>query len=690
MFILSVLFVLFSSYLFLSILDKKFRFKNNLGFIFYILLLFCQIIISFEFLSLFKIISRNSLLILNIIFFVISLIIWIKNDRYIYRPKIQEELIKIKKALKKDKLLMFVAFCFIVFFVSMLIVALFFPVKYGDALGYYLSRCTNWIQNGNLAHYITTDSRELIMPINSELMYMWVLLFLKNEIGIGIFPFIFYINAIYVIYNFLGELGFCRRKRLWSIFVFSSLALVYLESAIPISDLWVGALLLTCIYLFFIAVKYNKLFLVYFSSLSIALAFGVKTTSIIATPSIFIILFLILYLYKKENMKRYILYFGIFLFINFIIFSSYNYILNFIDYGNPISDTSQLLLNKFRGGFKGYLTNLIRYSFSIFDFSGFIDAFGLEKIIENMQDKVFAIINETRDSYVSPYFEHFFAYTSKLGPAHSSLGIIGLLAFYPSIICAICINIKKKISKKEILLASLAVSYILNILIFSRVMVFTRFNMRYLLTFVVIASPILIYTYIRKNFSIYKIIVVWFLFIYLAFNSHAQPLIFVKEFFKHKTLPAELQIKDRTFILEDNDEFKIRRYFLEKKRCKIGIIIYQKHRPIYYIQKLRLNGFYMEIILPDMLKEYDLLKYDYIILMKNKVMSTEVKNFNKYKVKETENYCVYKDWQGNIIQEGVPVIVSCIIPKEYLAKNGFELVDDIYLEEYHLFKNIKK
>ncbi len=689
MFILSVLFVLFSSYFFLSILDKKIKFKNNLGFIFFILLLFCQIIISFEFLSLFKLISKTSFIIINIVFFVISLFLWLKNERYIYIPNIKEEFIKIKKALKKDKLLMFVAFCFIVFFVSMLIVALFFPVKYGDALGYYLSRCTNWIQNGTLSHYITTDSRELIMPINSELTYMWVLLFLKNEIGIGIFPFIFYINAIYVIYNFLGELGFCRRKRLWSVFVFSSLALVYLESAIPISDLWVGSLLLTCIYLFFIAVKYNKSFLVYFSSLSIALAFGVKTTSIIATPSIFIILFLILYLYKKEKMKKYILYFGIFLFINFIIFSSYNYILNFVDFGNPISDSSQLLLNKFRGGIKGYLSNLIKYMFVMFDYSGVIDFIGIGKVIEGFQDKVLSIIGVSRNSYTSLYFTSYFSYNSALVIVNSFLGVVGLLTFYPSIIFAIYSYIKKKSSKRTILLVSLALSYIINILIFSRVMVFTKFNMRYLLAFVVIASPILVYTYIRKKFNIYKIVIAWFLFIYLAFNSHAQPFIFIKEYLKYKSLPANLQVKNRSFILEDCDEFRIRDYFLNKDRkYKIGIIIYPKKNPVYYIQKLRLDGYYMKTILPDEIDSSDISKYDYLITMKDSIASTDVKKINSNRNKNS--YCVYKDWQGNVIKEGIPVIVSCIIPPEYFFKNGFELVNTIYLKDYYLFKNMKK
>ena len=179
-------------------------------------------------------------------------------------------------------------------------------------------------------------------------------------------------------------------------------------------------------------------------------------------------------------------YFLLFLFINFLIFSSYNYILNFISYSNPVSNTAQFLINKFRGGIKGYLTNLIRYVFVMFDFSGIIDIFGFGKLIENLQDKFFALIGETRNSYTSPYFDNFFAFTSKRSLSRSYLGFIGLLTFYPVLIYSILIIFRKKISKKTILLATLTLFYIGNILIFSRVMVFTRFNMRYLLAFLVV------------------------------------------------------------------------------------------------------------------------------------------------------------------------------------------------------------
>ena len=689
MFIFSVLSVLISSFFILAIINNKFDFKQNIRFILFILINFCQLILTFELLSILSAITIKGVLFANSIILITSIICWFIKGKPIFSFGIVEESKKIYKALKKDKVLFFVGICFLIFIVSMLITALFFPIRYGDALGYYLSRCTAWIQNGNFNHYITTDTRELIMPINSEITYLWVLLFLKNEIGIGIFPFIFYVNSLVVIYNFLGELNFCRRKRLWTIFVYSGLALVHIQSSIPGADLWIGSLILTSIYFFFIASKYKKMHFVYFSTLAYTLAMGTKTTSIIAIPASFLLLITISLLYNKENIKKYIGMFFAFGLINFAIFSSYNYILNFIDFKNPISDQSQLLLNQFRGGFKGFLTNLIRYSFAMFDFSGFIDKFGLGNAIESLQDKAFSLIGETKDSYASPFFGHIFKYNQAFGIADSYLGVIGFLAFFPAIIISIYKSIIKKISKKTILLASLALFYVLNIIIYSRVMLYTRFNMRYLLAFVVVASPIIVYTYIKKNPNIYKIIVTWFLFVYLAFTAHAKPFILVKSYFKHKSLPIEKQIKDHHFILADCDEFRIRDYFLSKQKGNIAIIFEQtEETPIYYIEKLRLNGFTIHTILPEIISTYDLNKYDYIIGAKPPTASTIIKNHKKGSKNLSKSYCAYKNYNRQIIEgyDETPVIVTCNFPFEYFVENGFSIEKNIHLEHYIILK----
>ena len=379
-------------------------------------------------------------------------------------------------------------------------------------------------------------------------------------------------------------------------------------------------------------------------------------------------------------------YFLLFLFINFLIFSSYNYILNFISYSNPVSNTAQFLINKFRGGIKGYLTNLIRYVFVMFDFSGIIDIFGFGKLIENLQDKFFALIGETRNSYTSPYFDNFFAFTSKRSLSRSYLGFIGLLTFYPVLIYSILIIFRKKISKKTILLATLTLFYIGNILIFSRVMVFTRFNMRYLLAFLVVASPILVYTYIRRNSNFYKLLITFFLFIYLVLVISFKPLLFSIAYFNYKINSHN----NKNFIIYNNDEEKITNYLLKRNNIdKIGIMIYPQGNSVYYLQKLRLKGYHMENIVPDIIETYDISQYDYIVTMKDNFTSTNIENFSKNPIIPGLKYCEYKDWQGNIIEHGNPVIVICKISQMYFLENNFQLVNDISLKNYYLYRNMK-
>ncbi len=675
MFIFSILSILFSSYFFLSVLEKKLNFKNNIGFVLFLLLNFSQIILSFEILSVFKQIKTVQFLILNAFIFIFSIILWIKNNKYIYKPKITDEFKRIKNALKCDKLLHICTYFYIIFIISMIFMALFYPILYGDALGYYFSRCTMWIQNSSLTHYVTSDSRELIMPINMELLYSWVLLFTKNEQGTGIFSFLSYINAVVVIYNFLGELKFCIRKRLWTIFVFSSLALVFLECYTPIADLFTGSLILTSIYLFYCAVKNNNISLIFFSSLAYALSIGTKTTALIALPVYFCSVVSILFFLNKNQFKKYISLYILFLIFNFLIFSSYNYILNFIEFKNPLSDTSSLLLNQFRGSIKGYLTNLIKYTFIIFDFSGVIDFFNIGNFIQNIQDKFLNILGANRGTYTSSYFNNYFFYNSKLKLTESAFGLMGLLAFFPSLIRALF-----KREKRGLILFILALFYILNILIFSRTMVFTKYNIRYLLAFLVVSSPVIVYSYFRNN-NIYKYICVIFLFVYLVLNSHVQPVSYIISYFKHKPM------NNKNFILKENDELKIYNYFINKKKTKIAVMIYSSNHPVYYIYKLRLYGFRVNNILPEIIENYDLSDYEYIITLKDSASSTIIKDYKNLK---NNKYCYYKDYEGNIIKmpSQMPAMVTCQIPLDYIIKSGFIPDFGIRPNSYIIFKNI--
>ncbi|MCD7780198.1 MAG: hypothetical protein LUH05_05950, partial [Candidatus Gastranaerophilales bacterium] len=450
--------------------------------------------------------------------------------------------------------MLFLSVCFILFLIFQLIRALYFPITFGDALTYYLPRCTSWIQNGSISHFVTPDSRELIMPVNMEFLYTWLLLFTKSEQGCAVFSYIGFLTAVYVLYNFIKETGFIVRRSLWSVFIFSSFALVSIEMYTPSADLFIGALILSCIYLYIKAVKYNDKTSLYFASLSYALAIGTKTTALIALPSVLILILIFTYLFKKDNFKRYILTFtGLFI-LNFLIFSSYNYILNIIQFSNPVSNSEQLLLNQFRGGFKGWLCNLIKYTFAIFDISGIPDFIKYNGFITYIQSLVLGLIGETDKSYTSPYFNRYFLFNSDFSFMSSARGIMGLFAFLPSMIKAVKKYIRNKTSKKSIIMAALVLSLILNIIIFARAMVFTQFNMRYLLTFVVIASPIIAYSYIYKKKSFFKIFMCIIMFIYLAVIPHRMPVSYI------------INKKIDIAIVNATDEFYIYNYFINNKK----------------------------------------------------------------------------------------------------------------------------
>jgi len=687
MFLTSILSVLISSYLLLSSVIKKD--KNAAGFIYYLLIAFSQIILSFEILSLFKSISKNGIFICNMFFLISAVLIFIKSGKIFYVPNIYKELKKIIFSIKRDKLLGFLSVCFILFLIFQLVSALCFPVTFGDALTYYLPRCTAWIQNGSINHFITPDTRELIMPVNMEFLYTWLLLFTKSEQGCAVFSYIGFIGGIYTIYNFLKELNFTVRRRLWSIFIFSSFALVAIEMYTPCADLFIGSLILSGIFLFYKSSKNNDKNAFFFSALSFALSAGVKTTAIIAMPSVFIVLLIITYFYKKEIFAKYILKFcGIFI-LCFLIFSSYNYILNIIQFSHPISCSEQLLLNKFRGGFKGWLSNLIKYSFAIFDISGIKDFINYNGFITYIQSLTLGLFGITDKNFTSPYFNRYFYFNSEMSMMNSALGITGLFAFLPSIIKSIKKYIKNKINKRNIIMASLTLSLIINLLIFSRVMVFTGFNMRYILTFAVIASPVCAFSYIKSNKKFLKYLLCFFMFVYFIIIAHKMPVSYLVSYIKfHYKNPAS---SSTNFLLAKSEEIDVYNYLKNQDKKQIALIIPQVRTPNYYIEKLRLEGFHIDKLLLENIEEYNISKYDYIVTKPYKSSSNYIVKFEE-RINLPELFvsrCLYCDYrQASIYDTNTkPAMVECEIPFNYFMQNGFIFDDNINLKDYIILKN---
>ena len=677
MFLISLLLTVLSSYLIISCLLKN-DIRGNLGIICFLLTAFAQLVLTFEILSLFNAISSKNILLLNIIAVFMCFVFFLITKRELYRPNLKKETKYIRNALNRDCLLKLVFLFFAVFIISQLMLALLQPIILGDALIYYLPRCTGWIMTGSINFIDTPDVRELMMPVNMEFLYTWYMLFTKTEQGCAFFAYLGYINAIIVIYNFLLELGFSRRKSLWSVFVFSSFAIIGIMSHTPCADLFIGSLILTSIYLFFIYCKYNNKVLLYFSALAYALALGTKFTSAAPMFPLFVLCCIILFRYKKNDIKKSFIYFVSFFIINLFIFSSYNYILNYIHFGNIAGSNSISILNEFRGGLKGYIFNLINYFFLIFDASGINNFDIYNKIIMGLRTKVYHLFG-INYGYISPYFPKQYIFKSELNAVFSLLGFIGLFTFFPSILYLIFNK-----NRKYQILKYLSIAFVVTVMLFAGLMLFTRFNARYIVTFVVIASPIIACTYIKSNKNIVKWFLCGLMFIYLFYNPITTASPYVYSFFSHLNNLEE-------FNKNYNEAENIFEY-LKEKNTKIAIIEGTDRKLAYYGVKLRLFGNIVDNIVVEKLKEYNLSDYNYII------STTEAKQYASYiiyKEYNPQNYiseCTYFDKNKKEIKsnEGEDLTktikVSCEIHFDYIISKGFEKDKSVPSSKFRIYK----
>ena len=709
MFFISIAAVVISSYLIAGIkgAEKK---TGNVFFLYFLLTAFAQVVLSFEILSLFKSISKTGFLICSGVFLAAAAVVFLLKKHLQHsaeQPLKQAQRGAFWSAVKRDKALIFLSVCFVLFNILQLITIFAFPVSFGDALAYYLPRCTVWLQNGSIMHYLTPDNRELIMPVNMEFLYTWLLMFTKSESGAAIFSYTGYLGTIYVIFNLLRELNFSIRRSLWAVFVFSSFALVTMQIVTPCADLFIGGLILGSIYLFLRAVKYSDNKALFFSSLAYALAAGTKTTALIMIPSVFIIFCVIIFQHlsngggkteQKEKWK-YLFRFCLLFLINFLIFSSYNYILNFIQYQNPFTSAEQQLVHQFRGGVKGYISNVIKYFFALLDMSGMPAFINLNGLIEKLQEYVLNFFGTDINAGASKLFPPVFIFHNSMRLIFSFLGAMGFLVFAPSIVYAAKRAVKKIYHSKNVMLncekadgqsarntlsasfgscaaiitAALALSFVFNILLFSGVLVFAGYNMRYLLSFAVIAAPVCAYSYPRHKFC--KIFLCCIMFLYLIGYAHRMPASYLFECIKSKKIHK---------FISGNEANLIYYYLLKKEPANAALMASPSIDYSYYILKLRFDGVKIDNILAENIEDFDLTKYEYIIASKTAQKSADTSNYAK-RLNNPDKFaseCIYTYSKKN----NMPIISKCKIPFDYLKSKGFEIDTGFQGREYVILK----
>lgn len=710
LFFISFLTLIFSSFIFTLVLEEK-KLRNI--WIYFLLILISQVIIGFEILSILKSINIIGVLSSNAAFLSIALILAAQKPGNIIdllkKSQGNKILLQIKRwwcqlihRVWEDKILVIL----LGFFIFSCLMSLFFviltPTSNLDSHAYRLARVALWVQHETLAHFEVTDFRQVIFPINWELLILWPQVFIKKDYLAQFPAFFSYLGSLGIVYCFLKSLDLSLKRILWTILILGSLPIVVLEASSTQSDLFIGFLLLSCFYLFYDAVKTNKKLPLIFSSIAFAIALGAKSTAFLFIPA-FVVVFLIIAHREKQykSVASFVLYF----IPAFMLLSSFNYVLNFLNYNN-IFGPSSIIKNHILQTPETLFSSFVLYLTYFVDFSGITGI----KTINPYIIRWFSDLNIINGVSLGP----FEGINWRIHEHHSSFGLLGYLLILPMTIFGLS-KLKTKNNKAFYLsLCGLFISiFFLTVLV---VMGYSVWLFRYFASAMILSAPVLAFSYSKKA-GVYKILiaaVVVFNYSFMSLFNDQKPFFRVINLYSKAgsfdEFRQDLRLRSGFDFSVHHSEYMLlnhlKRYNIPDD-SRIGLILgmddfiyhYFEEYPDWKIYPLRYDKFLER-------KNFD--DYDYLIAVDNQVVNllSEPESYKYFGVRETrqiyfteaedEARSFYLSRDGGILLkgEGEPIKrVNFIEDKKllpYYKKIGDIIIKNAFKSRNRRFKIYKR
>ncbi len=680
LFLISFLLVFVSSYFITSILAPK---KSILGLIYIFVLAFAQIVMTFEILSLFSAIKEIWVLGANVLFFAGTAFAWFKKGTPVWSLEFADFRNRLNNSLKLDKSLMWLYVGFLVLIIGAILLNTIMPITNADAQGYHAARSLFWIAQGNLNHFVVADIRALCLPINSEILYSWVLLFIKKDIFLGYFSFVGYILAIISLYNIFTYLGFCTRRKLWIIFILSSFASVLVQLSGTETDIIVAGLVSSAIFLFWYGLKNDKLVPIFMAALSYALAMGTKTPAIMTIPAVGLFFTGLCFYHKKFKPLGYFLIFGI---INFLIFASYNYILNFIDYHDFMGADSFMVVSKNYYGLKAVPANLVKYFFMFFDFTGFKWSDYVGAHFLHFRNSILEFIH-SQYIYDGIYTSGYNFQRTLLEPMMGT-GILGFILYLPCLIWAFIKPIFSFKFKKVRAVLIFALIFFINIFVLSYLLGYMTFSVRFMMFFIVLSAPIMYYSYSKKTNPIKVIFVAFALYYLILVSTHLwpRPISKIGKLFIHGASLKEVRLRAvcKDYYKDTGYQngacllkFRLQHHFMPGTKI---LAFMSSAETIFILKSLYFDGYPIDFALMEDADKIDFSKYTVVVSSNEGQTSTNVKYFAKRK-----NEC--KIINNKLLINGDTLVPCYYMSNIMLTNTGFDYENHPYQVHCALSKN---
>ena len=636
----SVILVLACSFFIASSVESK----NIINFIIcFILSAFANIVLTFELLSLFSGISIINVLITNFLFALLGFGFWIAKKCPLSTFDIKAGIKKILTAAKLDKTIAALLIGFLFACIVSLVLIAIIPGVDIDSSTYRVVRALFWIDHGNLNHFYAAEARMIMFPINSEILYAWFMLFLKNDSLLFTFNFCSIWLFIGALAGILSHITASLRKKLWTILISLSIPFVILRYTGLETGVLIAALVLSSIYFYMEFLKKKKNSSCFLSALALALGVGTKTTVILLLPALFLwCIWYSVYCRKKEFYKP-ILRFTLYFTISFLLFAAYNYILNFLNFGNFISANNVADAHANTDGFLSTFPNLYRY---IFDFLAFPEApwsAALSSKILLLREGLLRFLNADIGFGATSAIFHNVPYS--VSSASSSTGLFGPVLFIPLYIYTIYKSFKVR-TKRSMLLLSFLLIFLFTMIIMSYKLAFMSFNIRFVATFVLLTVPLISYFY-NKKYTIYKLLITLLALSYICIlpvNVSLYPVNGLFNAFKQgATINTIRDITECSFFTPHLD---IHNYNIRDVSCVVREDIKKinpKNKILYFapaedslmpIKELMFKGYKIDIALATDIDKINLNDYNLIVIRDDTQVSATIfdttKKLDKY------------------------------------------------------------
>lgn len=260
---------------------------------------------------------------------ILTLIIYQKRKK-----KILISYLKFDIYVFKNPPLIFICFVLLVTF----FIAIIYPPNTWDSMTYHLPRVEEWIQNGNLNHFYTSNPRQTMYAPFAEILILQGRILSGNDWLMNLVQWFSFAGTIITISKIACSLGLNSKMQLITAIFFATLPMAILQSTSTQNDL-VVTFWLTCMAERLLVWKqYKTLRFTIDFGLALGLAILTKGTAYpIALPFVLIFAFLCLKNYKKYLMNAIIA--GLIC----LTVNSPHLLRNYIYFGNPIETNNETM-----------------------------------------------------------------------------------------------------------------------------------------------------------------------------------------------------------------------------------------------------------------------------------------------------------------------------------------------------------